>query len=185
MLLYILICLRWVKKNPPLFSTKPIGFLTYFCIFYINFASFLEMSKKCYCKVYNLTCKGNFNIKYSNTIKGKTPVWKITGKTFVSSVKNTETAGEDIKKIMSVLRQKITRNLISSSFDSNMIFDYDFIKYINSPFKNKMLSFDLFLKQKSQKGNVKEEFINILETPIEELSETFLKTNLKLTNARQ
>ena len=144
----------------------------------------MNASKKCYCKVYTLPCKGDFNIKYSNTVKGNKPVWKITGKTFISSIEETETAKDDVRNIMSELKQKITRTISTTPFDSNFIFDYDFIKYVDTSFKNKMVSFDLFLKQK-EKGDVKEELMNLLDEPINELTSKFMKTNLKPTNARQ
>ena len=133
-----------------------------------------------------LDCKSNFNIKYEKALKTNPSVWKITGRGFLSSLKNSNRIKDNIKDAMTSFKKEIGRSIGLTNFSQHFIFDYDFLKTVDNNIKNKNISFDLYLKLKKKEGlSIEDEIKNLLSAPLNNLNESFLKTNLSLTNVRQ
>lgn len=130
----------------------------------------------------------NFTIEYGTVNKKNPEIIYINYKTYISSVKENNEYNKIINDIFRYFKRKVTTEIIKSRFDKDFIFDYDILQDIKPQFKNKILTFELFLKQPNndiKKISMLKGYISELSNKlIENLSNTLEKNNIKLSKVK-
>lgn len=117
-----------------------------------------------------LHCDECFLIEYGSIDRKNPEVIFLNYKTYLTSCCKNEEFRTIINDILKKLKQTVKEIVYKSKFNKNYIFDYDILQDIQPVFKNKILTFELFLKQ--PKDNILK--IPKLKNDIEDLSRAFI-----------
>lgn len=138
------------------------------------------MGAKKFYQTFKLSVDNEFIVEFGNAQKETPQIICIIFKTYLTSLKDTY---EDIiDEIMLQFKKRVNAEIKKSTFDNAFIFDFDFLKMQKKEFKNKILTFDLFLKQNIESINqtkyLHDELKFFLEPLLKDLETTFVKHNI-------
>lgn len=99
-----------------------------------------------YYKSFNIKSLDKFSVEYGTINRLKPDVIFISFKTYMAAHSDDDLQ-DVIEDVLSKSRSKISLILRGSVFDKKFIFDYVLAQDLGASFKNKILTFDLFVKQ--------------------------------------
>lgn len=130
----------------------------------------------------------DFILEYGVANKEMQQVVCLMGKIYLSCSDKNECYDDIINNIMKFFKRELGIEIRKSAFSNNFIFDYDFFKNIREPFKNKILTFEVYIKQ--EKDNIKNiidiknDIDVLLKHPLEKLKTNFAHNNISLSKVK-
>lgn len=92
----------------------------------------------------------DFTIEYGTVDRCMPNYIYVSCKTYLHLIENDEEYNYEMKDILKEFRRKVKNIIKKSQFEDDFILSYDFANDIVTEFKNKILTFDLFIKQKEE-----------------------------------
>lgn len=143
------------------------------------------MSLKKFYKNVKLNLKNGFLIDYGYASKDTQQVICLSGKTYVTVPIKNNNILKIIDESLSSFKKNLANSLKLSNFSHDFIFDYDFPKNIEGGIKNKILNFDLYLKQNND-FILNEEIIKDLLIPLlNDLNESFKINGIVISETKE
>lgn len=141
-------------------------------------------------KYKNITLEKNdsISIEYGAVDRKKPEIIYVNYKTYLSSNKENDGYNSIMTCVLRSLKRHVSTYVSNSRFEKNFIFDYDILQGIQSNFKNKILTFELYLKQ--PKDDIKplralqQEIGSMSESFLANLSENLKKNNIELSKVK-
>lgn len=97
---------------------------------------------------YHIKNDDKLNLEYGVTNREQPEILYISCKTYLNLIKKDMDYCDEVDSVFKQLK-RVTKDIIKNSqFEDKFIFTYDFSNDIQTGFKNKVLTFDLFIKQK-------------------------------------
>lgn len=103
------------------------------------------MTKKLY-QIINIKDSDNFEIQFGAIDRLNPEIVFIKCKTYLSSNIDDDHY-YNVKNIFKKVKKKLQNDIRRSFFDNDFIFNYDITQDLNAAFQNKILTFDVFIKQ--------------------------------------
>ena len=139
---------------------------------------------------YVLPTDTEFIVEYGNIQKDIPQVLCVSFKTYLSAAEQKEEGyGDIVSGIMERFKGDCSLSLPNAQFERDFIFDYDFLKSTTKSFTNKILTFELFLKQPSHLTDktvfLEEGLKGFLIPLLKKLETTFVKHNISPKKAKK